>query len=180
MSHAEWSQREHGLSRNPFASPTTTTRKDWFDRRATTTATSVTFVGRRRPRQPSSPRNHQRDRRAGVAKSTRTEVRRRRRQEPCRHGSRRCRTRGPRPRTSRSSVVPISATQPAATGPPSTIAAMIGAIETLTNVPRGIRTGSAPANRVITDPERQVQGGRSISGDDVSAKRESRVESPRT
>ena len=53
---------------------------------------------------------------------------------------------GTRPRISRTSVVPTSATMPAATGPPRAIAAMIGAIATETRLPRGIRTGRAPAN----------------------------------
>ena len=56
---------------------------------------------------------------------------------------------GTRPRISRSSVVPISATHPAATGPPRVMAARRGAIATDTNVPRGMRTGRAWANSVI-------------------------------
>jgi hypothetical protein len=67
----------------------------------------------------------------------------------------------------------MSATQPAATGPPSTIAAITGAIETLTNVPRGIRTGNAPANSVMTvqkmTPIRRLAGSLLGSGRAMSS-----------
>ena len=64
---------------------------------------------------------------------------------------------GTRPRSSRSSVVPIKRHPSRGDRPPSAIAAMTGAIETLTNVPRGIRTGRAPANSVISGPEGQTR-----------------------
>ena len=60
---------------------------------------------------------------------------------------------GIRPRSSRTSVVPISATQAAAVGPPSVAAAIRGAIDTATIVPRGIRTGRADASERRDDPE---------------------------
>ena len=51
------------------------------------------------------------------------------------------------PRTSRSSVVPIADTIAAATGPPSSIDARIGALATEATEPRGSFTGMALATR---------------------------------
>ena len=57
---------------------------------------------------------------------------------------------GMRPRNSRISVVPIAATHPATAGPPSDIAATIGAIATPCWDPWGKRTGRAEATSVRT------------------------------
>ena len=64
-------------------------------------------------------------------------------------GSPGCRTTGSRAESSRSSVVPIKATQPAAVGPPRLIAATRVAIDVLIKEPLGICTGSADARSVI-------------------------------
>src|SRR6478735_5913462 len=55
---------------------------------------------------------------------------------------------GTRPVNSRRSVEPINATKAATVGPPSRADARIGAAETLTVAPRGVRTGKADAMTV--------------------------------
>ncbi len=55
---------------------------------------------------------------------------------------------GMRPRSSLISIDPMAATQPPTAGPPSAIAAMIGAIDTAWCEPIGSRTGRADAIRV--------------------------------
>ena len=70
---------------------------------------------------------------------------------------------GIRPRNSRSSVVPMSATHAPAVGPPRKVAAMSGASETPTIVPRGMRTGSADATKVTTHQNTRPACGASSS-----------------
>src|SRR5687768_14013560 len=53
------------------------------------------------------------------------------------------------PRNSRRSVLPSSATQPAAVGPPRTAAAITGAVDTATWTPSDNRTGAADATNAI-------------------------------
>src|SRR5712675_3333518 len=55
-----------------------------------------------------------------------------------------------RPRSSRESVVPTSATQAAAVGPPRTAAAIRGAVDTATCTPWLTRTGRDDAIRAMT------------------------------
>ena len=133
----------------PLASPTATTLNDWPVLSATTIAVTATL----RKKTPAAPTIVATKITYSSVDVPRTNSQR---YEPIRVGSTTpawfaaVPYQGTRPRTSRSSVVPRSATHPAATGPPSVIAARIGAIETETRVPRGILTGSAPAKRVTT------------------------------
>src|SRR4051812_30483527 len=62
---------------------------------------------------------------------------------------------GTRPRISRTSVDPIRAIQPPAAGPPNAVAAMTGAIDTVTIRPFGMRTGSADA-RIVTPVQKTM------------------------
>src|SRR4029078_254939 len=148
MSHASGVSARR-FDANPLASPTATTLNDWPVLSATTIAVTATL----RKKTPAAPTIV-----ATKITYSSVDVPRTNSQtyEPIRVGSTTpawfaaVPYQGTRPRRSRSSVVPRSATHPAATGPPSVIAARIGAIETETSVPRGIRTGRAPANRVTT------------------------------
>ena len=145
-----------GSSQKPRASPSSTS-SEVADRSAgRRPSRSSRRSGGRRPQRPSivrkeaarSPTCERPARRAWI-----TSPASKRGQHRCQRGSHSVPYQGIRPRSSRTSVVPIMATHPPAAGPPRTVAAISGAIETATNVPRGIRTGRADAQSGQASPE---------------------------
>ena len=97
--------------------------------------------------------------RRSISADTRTTTCRRRRETPSLRGWPACRTKGSLPRSSRTSVVPIAATQPAAAGPPRPSRPMIGAIATACWVPREARTGRRRCKQRQHGPEHHAQRG---------------------